>query len=166
MIFLTKNKYRLYTLKFDEFYIKCSLGKKGITNKKVEGDKKTPAGKFRIGSLFYRKDRIQKPKTRLRCIPIQPKMGWSNDSRFPNKYNKLINTQEKMKHEKLFRKDYKYDLLIPIEYNYHNAIPGKGSCIFIHLTRNYKPTAGCIAINKIDFFVLLKIINTNTKIKI
>jgi L,D-peptidoglycan transpeptidase YkuD (ErfK/YbiS/YcfS/YnhG family) len=62
----------------------------------------------------------------------------------PKKYNKLIKVNKKIKHEKLYRKDYKYDLLIPIKYNFNKPIPGKGSCIFIHLNKNYKPTAGCV----------------------
>jgi L,D-peptidoglycan transpeptidase YkuD (ErfK/YbiS/YcfS/YnhG family) len=66
----------------------------------------------------------------------------------------------------LYRKDYKYDLLIPIKYNFKKRIPGKGSCIFIHLTKDYKPTAGCIALKKKDFLIMLKIIKKNTKIKI
>ena len=82
------------------------------------------------------------------------------------KYNKLIDINKKVRHEKLFRKDCKYDLLIPIKYNFNKSIPGKGSCIFIHLTNNYKPTAGCIAIQKKDFLIMLKLINKDTKIKI
>ena len=68
--------------------------------------------------------------------------------------------------KKLFRKDHKYDLLIPIKYNFKKKIVGKGSCIFLHLTRNYAPTAGCIALSKKDFLILLKLINKNSKIKI
>ena len=79
-------------------------------------------------------------------------MGWCNDVKKYKKYNKLIKITDKIKHEKLFRKDYKYDLLIPIQYNYKKTVPGKGSCIFIHLTKNYKPTAGCIALKKKRFF--------------
>ena len=75
-------------------------------------------------------------------------MGWSNDTTNEKKYNKLIKLDGKVSHEKLFRNDYKYDLLIPIKYNYKKPITGKGSCIFIHLTKNYKPTAGCIALQK------------------
>ena len=93
-------------------------------------------------------------------------MGWSNDVKFKKKYNKLIRISKKIKHEKLKRKDYKYDLLIPIKYNFKKPIMGNGSCIFIHLTKNYKPTAGCIALKKKDFLIMLKIINKNTKIKI
>ena len=93
-------------------------------------------------------------------------MGWCNDVKKYKKYNKLIKITDKIKHEKLFRKDYKYDLLIPIQYNYKKTVPGKGSCIFIHLTKNYRPTAGCIALKKKDFLIMLKLINKKTKIKI
>ena len=69
-------------------------------------------------------------------------------------------------HEKLYRRDYKYDLLIPIKYNFNKPKKGIGSCIFIHLTKNYKPTRGCIALKKKDFFIMLKLIDKKTKIKI
>jgi L,D-peptidoglycan transpeptidase YkuD (ErfK/YbiS/YcfS/YnhG family) len=91
-------------------------------------------------------------------------MGWSNDVNFPNKYNKLIKIKKNIRHEKLFRSDHKYDLLIPIKYNFGKSIVGKGSCIFIHLTNNYNSTAGCIALQKKDFLIMLKLITKNTKI--
>jgi L,D-peptidoglycan transpeptidase YkuD (ErfK/YbiS/YcfS/YnhG family) len=72
----------------------------------------------------------------------------------------------KIKYEKLRRKDYKYDLLIPIKFNYKKPILGLGSCIFIHLTKDYKPTAGCIALKKKDFLIMLKLIRKDSKIKI
>ena len=93
-------------------------------------------------------------------------MGWSNDIKNNKYYNKLIKTNKKISHEKLFRKDHKYDLLIPIKYNFKNRIIGKGSCIFIHLTQNYKPTAGCIALKKKDFLIMLKLINKKCLINI
>ena len=93
-------------------------------------------------------------------------MGWCDDIRYPEKYNKLIKIEKKIGHEKLKRKDYKYDLLIPIKYNFKKSITGMGSCIFIHLTKNYTPTAGCIALKEKDFLILLKLINKNSKIKI
>jgi len=71
-----------------------------------------------------------------------------------------------LKGESLYRKDHKYDLLIPIKYNTYKRIVGKGSCIFLHITNNYKPTAGCIAIKKKDFLILVKIIKKNSKIDI
>jgi L,D-peptidoglycan transpeptidase YkuD (ErfK/YbiS/YcfS/YnhG family) len=93
-------------------------------------------------------------------------MGWGDDVKFPQIYNKLFKIKEGIKHEKLQRKDHKYDLLIPIKYNFNKPKVGLGSCIFLHLTKDYKPTAGCIALKKKDFLIMLKIIKKNTKIKI
>ena len=163
MLIYLKNK---HTLVVDDFSFKCSVGKNGISKNKLEGDKKTPKGIFQIENLYYRKDRIKKIQSKLKSIPISKSMGWCNDINNKKKYNKLIKINKKIKHEALFRKDIKYDLLIPIKYNYHNKILGRGSCIFIHLTKNYKPTAGCIALSKNDFMIMLKIINKKTKIKI
>ena len=74
--------------------------------------------------------------------------------------------KKKLGHEKLLRKDHKYDFLIPIKYNFEKPITGLGSCIFIHLTKDFKPTAGCVALKKKDFLILLKLIKKNSKIKI
>ena len=154
------------TLVFDDFIFRCAIGLRGITKKKVEGDKKTPIGTFSLGNLYYRKDRNIKPLTKLKCIPIKNNMGWCDDIYYPKKYNKLIKTSVRIKHEKLKRKDHKYDLLIPLKYNFEKPIIGLGSCIFIHLTKDYKPTDGCIGLKEKDFLIMLKIINKNTKIKI
>jgi L,D-peptidoglycan transpeptidase YkuD (ErfK/YbiS/YcfS/YnhG family) len=163
MTILVKNK---HTLQIDEFKFKCCIGRKGLTKNKKEGDKKTPKGTFEIENLYYRKDRLVQPTTSLKCIEIKKDMGWCDDMNFPGKYNKKIKIEKKIKHEKLKRKDYKYDLLIPIKFNFKKPILGLGSCIFIHLTKDYKPTAGCIALEKKDFLIMLKLINKNTKIKI
>ena len=162
MIIKLKNK---ETLEIDLFKFKCSIGKNGFTKKKIEGDKKTPKGIFSIGNLYYRKDRISKFETKLKTIQIKKKMGWCDDinSKY---YNKPINIKKNFKYEKLYRKDYKYDLLIPINYNTKPIIKNKGSAIFIHLTKNYKKTAGCVALTKKDFLILLKLIDSKTKIKI
>ena len=163
MIIFVKNK---HTLQIDEFKFRCCIGKRGSTKNKKEGDEKTPKGKFKIENLYFRKDRNNKPSTLLKCVEIKKNMGWCDDISFPKKYNKLIKIERKIKHEKLHRKDNKYDLLIPIKYNFKKTITGKGSCIFIHLTKNYKPTAGCIALKKKDFLIMLKLIKKKTIIKI
>ena len=155
-----------YTLQIDEFKFKCCIGKKGSTTQKKEGDRKTPKGTFKIENLYYRKDRKKKPSTLLKCIKIKKYMGWCNDINFPKKYNKLFKIKKKIKHEKLHRKDYKYDFLIPIKYNFKKPVAGLGSCIFIHLTKDYKPTAGCVAIKEKDFLIMLKLITKKSKIKI
>ncbi len=163
MTIFVKNK---HTLQIDEFKFRCCVGKRGLTINKKEGDKKTPKGNFKIGNLYFRKDRKKKPSTLLKCIEIKKNMGWSYDVRFPKKYNKLIKIEKKIKHEKLKRKDYKYDFLIPIKYNFKKPIAGLGSCIFLHLTKNHKPTAGCIALREKDCLIMLKLIKKNSRIKI
>ena len=163
MVILVKNK---HTLQIGEFKFKCCIGKKGSTKYKIEGDKKTPKGTFRVENLYYRKDRIDKPTTMLKCIEIKENMGWCDDIRFPKKYNKLFKIRNNIKHEKLMRNDNKYDLLIPIKYNFTKPKIGFGSCIFIHLTKNYKPTAGCVALKKNDFLIMLKLIKKKSTIKI
>ena len=92
-------------------------------------------------------------------------MGWCDDS-YNKNYNKEIVLNKKNKGEKLFRKDNAYDILIVIEYNTKKKQPFKGSAIFIHLTKNNKPTVGCIALKEKDFLILLRLINKKTKIKI
>ena len=163
MTIFIKNK---HTLQIDEFKFRCCIGKRGSTFKKIEGDNKTPKGLFKIENLYFRKDRINKPKTSLKCVKINHDMGWCNDVRFPQKYNKLIKREKKYRHEKLKRKDYKYDLFIPIKYNFKKPVAGKGSCIFLHLTKNYKQTTGCIALKVKDFLIMLRLIKKNSIIKI
>tara|TARA_B100000941_G_C28416408_1_gene506331 strand:- start:506 stop:1000 length:495 start_codon:yes stop_codon:yes gene_type:complete len=162
MTIIVKDK---HTLLFKEFQFKCCVGKNNFSKKKIEGDKKTPIGIFDLGDLYYRADRFKKPFTNLKCFRINKNMGWCNDIS-NKKYNKLIIIKKKIGHEKLFRNDYKYDLLIPIKYNHKKVLPNRGSAIFIHLTKTYKPTVGCIALSKKDFLILIKLINKNTKIKI
>ena len=123
MIIKLKNK---ETLEIDLFKFRCSVGNKGFTKKKTEGDKKTPRGIFSIGKLYYRKDRITKLETKLKTIQIKKKMGWCNDvnSKY---YNKMIKVSKKIKHEKLFRKNKNYNILIPINYNSKNTKKNKGT---------------------------------------
>tara|TARA_Y100000590_G_scaffold3631_1_gene4816 strand:- start:17204 stop:17698 length:495 start_codon:yes stop_codon:yes gene_type:complete len=151
----------------DQFKLKCSVGKGGIKKKNKEGDNITPKGLFSIEHLYYRPDRINSFKSRLETKIIRKNMGWCNDSN-SNYYNRLIKITKNFRYyyEKLYRKDYKYDLMIPISYNFYKPVKNKGSAIFIHLTKDYKPTEGCIALKKKDFFVMLNLINKNTKIKI
>jgi len=162
MLIRLKNKDKLI---IDDFIFKCCIGKNGIKKHKVEGDNSTPKGIFTIGTFYYRKDRVIKPFTNLKTKVIKPNIGWCNDSK-KKSYNKEIKIKKKVSHEKLFREDHKYDYLIVINYNIKRTLPGKGSAILIHLTKNYHPTAGCIALKKQDFIILLKLINNKTKIAI
>ncbi len=163
MSIIVKNK---DTLIFDQFVFKCCVGFGGLTKNKIEGDKKTPKGEFKLGNLYFRNDRKKRPETILKTIILKKNMGWCNDVNSKKYYNKLINIRSKVRHEKLFRHDFKYDYLIHIKYNWRKNRIGKGSAIFIHLTKNYKPTAGCIGLSEKDFLILAKIIKKNTTLKI
>jgi len=157
---------RLGFLTLNKKKYKCSFGKKGFTCKKREGDLKTPVGIFKILDCFYRADRIPKPRTKLKCKKIKKNMGWCDDSKSID-YNKLVTLPYEHSHEKLFRKDYCYDILITISYNTKHIKKNLGSAIFIHIAkRNYKKTKGCIALKKKDILELLKCTNKNNKIKI
>ena len=162
MLIKLKNKQYLIV---DEFNFRCSVGKNGLKTQKREGDNCTPKGNFKIGKVYYRPDRVEKPKTKLKTKIIKKNMGWCNDP-FNKNYNKEITLNKKNKGEKLFRSDGAYDILIVIEYNTKKIIPFKGSAIFIHLTKNYSTTQGCIVLNKNDLLILLKIIKPGTKVRI
>ena len=162
MILKVKNK---DTLLVDDFIFKCSTGRRGLKKSKKEGDKCTPIGLFSLGKVYYRPDRLDRPDTNLKIVPIKKNMGWCDDPKSKN-YNREIRLPSKAKHEKLYKNDHSYDLLLVINYNTTKTIPYKGSAIFLHLASNYKKTNGCIAVRRKDLYIILKLINKNSKIKI
>jgi L,D-peptidoglycan transpeptidase YkuD (ErfK/YbiS/YcfS/YnhG family) len=162
MIIINKSGY----LKYKNLKFRCALGKAGIGKKKIEGDSITPRGKFNIVKIYYRSDRVKKISSKYRLIKISKNMGWCDD---PNSksYNRLINLPTKYTHEKLYRKDNVYDLLIVLNYNMSPIFKNKGSAIFIHIARqNYKKTSGCVAIKKPHLIKLIKTIKKKTKVVI
>ena len=161
MIIHVKNK---NTLIIDDFKLKCCVGKNGLNPNKKEGDYSTPKGLYILRKLYYRKDRVGSPKCKLEKKIIKKNMAWCDDPT-QNKYNEEIKTYSTKLKENLYRIDHRYDYIISISYN-EQKTPNKGSAIFIHLTNDYKPTAGCIALEKKDFEILLKLINKKAKIKI
>tara|TARA_Y100000591_G_C21822167_1_gene694297 strand:- start:217 stop:714 length:498 start_codon:yes stop_codon:yes gene_type:complete len=164
MTIIIKNK---ETLLIDEFKFKCSVGKKGFSKNKREGDLKTPVGTFELGNIYYRPDRIEKLISKLQTKIIKKNMGWCDDPE-SKYYNKLIKIKKNLNinYEKLYRKDNKYDIFILIKYNHKKVFKNKGSAIFLHLTKNYLPTKGCVALAKKDFLILIKLIHKKTKIRI
>ena len=161
MIIHVKNK---NTLIIDDFKLMCCIGKNGLSSNKREGDFSTPKGLFKLKKLYFRKDRLGVPKSTISKKKIIHNLGWCDD---PNhkKYNEEIQIFSRGSKENFFRKDHKYDYLITIDHN-KKKIPYKGSAIFIHLTSDYKPTLGCIALKKKDFDILLNLIDKKTWIKI
>ena len=162
MIIVKKSGY----LKYKNLKFRCALGKGGVKKKTMEGDNITPKGIFKIIKIYYRPDKIKKIKTLIKKIKIKKNMGWCDDpnSRF---YNKLINLPTKYSHEKLYRNDRLYDLIVVLSYNTNPIIKNRGSAIFMHIANNsYKKTKGCIALKKEHLIKIISKIKKNTKIKI
>ena len=159
-------KIKKHLLLYKDYKLKCAVGKSGITKLKKEGDLRTPRGTFKIGMLYYRADRINNFKCKIKKKIIKKNMGWCYDIR-SKKYNQEIKFPFKFKAERLYRKDNIYDIFINIKYNVNPTIKGKGSAIFLHLARKkYKPTEGCVAISKKNFLKILPLVKKNTKILI
>ena len=143
MIIHVKNK---NTLIIDDFKLKCCIGKNGLNYNKIEGDYSTPKGIFNLKKLYFRKDQVGIPICKLSKKIIKKNMAWCDDP-YNKKYNEEIKINNIKLKENLYRKDRKYDYVISIDHN-NKKIPNKGSAIFIHLTTDYKPTAGCIGLKK------------------
>jgi L,D-peptidoglycan transpeptidase YkuD (ErfK/YbiS/YcfS/YnhG family) len=162
MIIVKKSGY----LKYKNFKFRCALGKGGIKQKKREGDFITPRGKFKLIKIYYRSDRVKKINSTLKKIKIKKNIGWCDDvsSKY---YNEQIKINKKISHEKLYRKDSLYDILVVLNYNLNPVIRGKGSAIFLHVAKkNYRKTQGCIALKKRDLLYLLSKIKKKTQIRI
>jgi L,D-peptidoglycan transpeptidase YkuD (ErfK/YbiS/YcfS/YnhG family) len=162
MIIINKSGY----LKYKNLKFRCALGKAGIGKKKIEGDNITPIGTFNIVKIYYRSDRIKKISSKFKIIKITKNMGWCDDPK-SKKYNQPIKLPTKCSHEILYRRDNIYDLILVLNYNMKPIIKNKGSAIFIHIAKkNYKKTAGCIALKKAGLIYLVRKINKNIKVHI
>ncbi len=160
-IYINKNY-----LTFNNYKAKCAIGKRGIGNKKKEGDLITPKGIYKVKYVLYRKDRVKKIKTKIKKIIIRKNMGWCDDVR-SSQYNKLIKLPSNYSNEKLYKKENIYDIILVLNFNMSPIIKNKGSAIFIHVSkRNYKKTEGCIALKKMHLVKVLKEIKKNTLVKI
>ena len=145
----------------------CHIGKMGISNNKREGDGTTPAGAFPLRKVFYRADKINRNsiKTSLPVEAITQYDGWCDDPT-NSEYNKKVKLPFAGNHEKLWREDDAYDLIIVVGYNDNPVIKGKGSAIFIHINKKFPPTAGCISFSKNDLLTIIATLSSKPFIKI
>ena len=165
-----------YFLKVGNKVFRCQIGTFGLINakKKVEGDKTTPIGKWYLETLYYRSDRVLRPKLKkknvLKINQITKHCGWCNDikNHYYNKYIKIYNFRSPdPNYERLWRDDNVYDIIIEISHNTKPIIKNKGSAIFIHCSfEDFRTTAGCVALKKRDLMFLIKNIKSKTCIYI
>lgn len=143
----------------DGLRVRCALGKTGVVpaSEKKEGDGATPVGVWPIRRVLYRPDKLPKPATSLEVAPIKPDDGWCDAPADPN-YNRPVKLPYPASHERMWRNDDLYDLVVVLGYNDAPVVPGKGSAIFLHVARpDWGPTAGCVALAKADLLSLLKL---------
>ncbi|MEO1101794.1 MAG: L,D-transpeptidase family protein [Pseudomonadota bacterium] len=151
-----------------DFEARCALGKGGVTlaETKREGDGASPIGAWPMRRVFYRPDRVAKPETGLQTLALTEQDGWCDDPEHPL-YNRLVTVPFPASHEKLWREDHVYDLIVELGHNDDPPVPGMGSAIFMHLARpDYAPTEGCVALAEPDLRVLLRASDQSTIIEI
>jgi L,D-peptidoglycan transpeptidase YkuD (ErfK/YbiS/YcfS/YnhG family) len=144
----------------------CALGKGGVSPDKREGDGATPLGSFELRQAFYRPDREAQPKTNLNLHALTPEDGWCDDPASGD-YNKQVRLPYAQRHERLWREDRLYDLIVVVGYNDAPVVPGRGSAIFLHLAReDYAPTEGCIAFKREDLLTILAKLGPGSRVVI
>ncbi len=142
--------------------IPCALGRNGTTSHKREGDGGTPLGTFRLQEVLYRPDRGAIPATSLPLRPIAPDDGWC-DAPDNAKYNQAVHLPYPASHERLWRDDNLYNVVVVLDYNIAPVVPGAGSAIFLHCAReDLSPTEGCVAIDEASLRELLADCSTDT----
>jgi L,D-peptidoglycan transpeptidase YkuD (ErfK/YbiS/YcfS/YnhG family) len=145
---------------------RCVVGGGGVREDKVEGDAATPAGEFPLRRLYFRNDRLVLPRVRLPARPIAEHDGWCDDPRSPA-YNRLVRVPNEWSHEKMWREDGLYDLVVVVGYNDDPPEGEWGSAIFLHIARDdYGPTRGCIAFARDDLMELVTLLGAETRLRV
>jgi L,D-peptidoglycan transpeptidase YkuD (ErfK/YbiS/YcfS/YnhG family) len=145
---------------------KVAIGRSGIKADKREGDGATPAGRYRLVRLWWRADRITRPRTMLPAKPITATDGWCEDPS-DRRYNRPIRMSPGQAGDRLWRKDALYDVIIEIDHNIRPRITRRGSAVFIHVARaEMTPTAGCVSLPDRTLRRLLARLGPNTTISI
>ncbi len=146
--------------------VPCALGRSGIAGSKREGDGATPRGAWRPVAVYFRADRLPRPATRLPTRPLKADDGWCDDPA-DRRYNRPVRLPHAGHHERLWRDDRLYDVIVVLDYNLFRPRKGAGSAIFLHIAGpGFPPTEGCIAITSAAMHRLLTRIDRRTVINV
>ena len=97
---------------------------------------------------------------------LEPADGWCDDPA-DRRYNRPVRLPYPARHERLWREDHVYDVILDVGCNRGPIVKGRGSAIFLHLARpDFAPTEGCIAIQPRMMARLLQRIGPDTRIEI
>lgn len=146
----------------------ATLGRGGVmeATDKREGDGASPIGTWRLKRVFYRADRLDRPETELPVTPLKPSDGWCDAADHPL-YNRPVTLPFPASHEKLWREDHAYDVIVELAHNDDPVVPGLGSAIFLHVKHDDgRPTAGCVALAMEDMLEVLRDATATNAVKI
>ena len=135
-------------------------GEPGDGPVKREGDGKAPAGIFRLESAFGYAAADSVPWIQLPYAGTDASVECVDDPR-SRSYNRLVDRDtipepDWASHEEMRRQDGIYRLGVWVDHNAAPAVPGGGSCIFLHIWRAPGvPTVGCTAMADADLEALL-----------
>ncbi len=153
-------------LRSGPFTLQVSLGRSGIAADKREGDGASPRGRFRLRRLWWRPDRMPRPRTLLPAQRIGRNDAWSEDPA-DRLYNRPVRREPQDGGDRLWRDDHLYDLVIELDHNTCPRIAGRGSAVFVHVMRPDKgATAGCVALPAVALRRLLARLSPRTVIDI
>jgi L,D-peptidoglycan transpeptidase YkuD (ErfK/YbiS/YcfS/YnhG family) len=145
---------------------RCVVGSGGVREDKVEGDAATPVGEFPLRRVYFRNDRLVLPKGALPARPISEHDGWCDDPRSAS-YNRLVRVPNDWSHEKMWREDGLYDLVIVVGYNDDPPEGEWGSAIFLHISRDdFAPTKGCVAFERAALLELVSLLTPATRLRV
>ena len=156
------------TLRLGKKSYDCAIGLNGFIDEKDgrEGDGKTPLGKYRLRYGLYRADRVELAETHIPMRPIREDDGWCDTPDDPA-YNRPVRLPYPARAEVLYRESHVYDVILVLGHNDDPPVPEMGSAIFLHIARqNYKPTQGCVALNREDILKILPKLKPGMKVKI
>lgn len=144
----------------------CAIGPAGLVVDKTEGDSATPIGRFPLRRVLYRADRLPPPETALPSTAIGEDDGWCDDRGDP-RYNRPVRRPYPARHERLWREDGVYDLVVVLGHNDDPPVPGRGSAVFLHIARpDYAPTEGCVALSRDHLLTFLRLAGADAAVRV
>ena len=148
--------------------LRCALGKGGVLPAagKREGDGASPIGIWPVRRVWYRPDKGPAPETGIPVIALRPGDGWCDAPGHP-RYNRWVALPFPDSHERLWREDDVYDLIVELGYNDDPPVSGRGSAIFMHVARpGDQPTEGCVALAESGLRAALRLMQGGSTVEI
>jgi L,D-peptidoglycan transpeptidase YkuD (ErfK/YbiS/YcfS/YnhG family) len=144
----------------------CALGRGGRKVLKREGDGATPVGNWKLRQLYYRPDRLNRPRQMLSAQALSRAAGWC-DGVGDRNYNRAVSLPYPASHEEMWRSDALYDVVVTLDHNERPRVQGFGSAVFFHLAGSgFTPTAGCVALRREDMLRLLPLCGRRTRLTV